>query len=85
MSNAKRRTDTRRPGYARTFDSTAAYEQWLETNTDEPTLNDETPEERFRQLGDLSDSAATLNPSPREHFTAAFDSFKAYEAWKNDG
>ena len=85
MSNAKPKTDARKKGYARTFDSIEAYEQWLETNTDEPTLNDETPEQRLRQLGELSDAAERLNPSQREHFTASFESFEAYEAWKNDG
>ena len=71
-------------GYVRTFESIEEYEQWLETNTDEPTLDDETPEQRFLQLGELSDAVARLNPRPTKRFTASFESFEDYEAWKRE-
>ena len=75
---------SQKPGYARTFDSIAEYEEWLETNTDEPTLDDETPEQRFLQLAELSAAVAGLNPRPGQRFTATFDSFEDYEAWKRN-
>lgn len=84
MTESKPKTSARQSAYARTFEDIEAYEQWLEENTDEPTLNDETPEQRFQQLGEVSDAAGRLNPYPDTHFVASFESFEEYEAWKND-
>ena len=69
MSSRNPETKPKR-GYVRTFASIEEYEAWLETNTDEPTLDDETPEQRFLQLAELSDAVARLNPRPRKRFTA---------------
>ena len=83
MSSRNQETKPKR-GYVRTFDSIEEYEEWLETNTDEPTLDDETPEQRFLQLAELSGAVARLNPHPRRRFTASFASFEDYEAWKQE-
>ena len=84
MSSRNPETKPKNRGYVRTFDSIEEYEQWLETNTDEPTLDDETPEQRFLQLAELSGAVARLNPRARKRFAASFDSFEDYETWKRD-
>ncbi len=77
-------TSSRKPrAYARSFETFEDYERWLEDNSDEPAPSDETPEDRFWQLADVSDGAAALSPYEREYFGASFESFEAYEAWRD--
>ena len=83
MTPKQRRSQTKPQAYARTFETFEEYERWLDENSDEPTPRDESPEERFWQLADLSDAAATLSPYTREYFGGSFESFEAYEAWRN--
>ena len=40
--------------------------------------------QRLLEAGDLTDACELLSPYTRDHFTASFDSFDEYEAWRNE-
>ncbi len=76
-------TERQRAGYTISFESWDAYQRWEDEQTAETADGPDDAERRFWEMADLTDSLERLNPHERPRFTASFESFEEYEAWKN--
>lgn len=70
-------------GYAISFESWEAYQRWEDEQAAKTPDGPDAAVRRFWEMADLTDSLERLNPHERPRFTASFESFDQYEAWKN--
>ena len=70
--------------YALSFESWNEYQKWENDRTANAPNGPEDARRRFWEMADLIDSLEEMNPYERPRFTASFNSFEEYEAWKNE-